>query len=103
MKQSKQINYTKYFDSNWNNIKNTWKGIKTIISITNIYYNYNFSIWGNTFLKKKTLEFLGLLGTLSLEIPDKTRLHPCKLKCKTVLQHPLEILRPKTFFWNIPM
>ena len=57
MKQSKQINYTKYFDSNWNNIKNTWKGIKTIISITNIYYNYNFSIWGNTFLKKKPWNF----------------------------------------------
>ena len=36
MKQSKQIYYTKYFEINWNNIKNTWKGIKTIISIKNI-------------------------------------------------------------------
>ena len=36
MKESKQIYYTKYFESNWNNIKNTWKGIKTIISINNI-------------------------------------------------------------------
>ena len=36
MKQSKQIYYTKYFENNWNNIKNTWKGIKTIISIKNI-------------------------------------------------------------------
>ena len=25
-----------YFESNWNNIRNTWKGIKTIISIKNI-------------------------------------------------------------------
>ena len=31
MKESKQIYYTKYSESNWNNIKNTWKGIKTII------------------------------------------------------------------------
>ena len=36
MKQSKQIYYTKYFESNWNNIKKTWKGIKTKISIKNI-------------------------------------------------------------------
>ena len=36
MKESKQIYYTKYFESNWNNIKNTWKGIKTIISINNV-------------------------------------------------------------------
>ena len=36
MKQSKQIYYTKYFENNWNNIKNTWKGIKNIISIKNI-------------------------------------------------------------------
>ena len=36
MKQNKKIYYTKYFENNWNNIKNTWKGIKTIISIKNI-------------------------------------------------------------------
>ena len=30
MKKSKQIYYTKYFESNWNNIRNTQKGIKTI-------------------------------------------------------------------------
>ena len=36
MKESKQIYYTKYFVSNWNSIKNTWKGIKTTISIKNI-------------------------------------------------------------------
>ena len=36
MKESKQIYYTKYFESNWNNIRNTWNEIKTIISIKNI-------------------------------------------------------------------
>ena len=33
MKERKQIYYAKYFESNWNSIRNTWKGIKTIISI----------------------------------------------------------------------
>ena len=35
MKQSKQIYHKKCFN-NWNNISNTWEGIKTIISIKNI-------------------------------------------------------------------
>ena len=30
MKKSKQAYYDKYFERNWNNIKNTWKGIKSI-------------------------------------------------------------------------
>ena len=32
MKKSKQAYYDKYFEKNWNNIKNTWKGIKSLIS-----------------------------------------------------------------------
>ena len=33
MKKSKQIYYDKYFERNWNNIKNTWKDIKSLISL----------------------------------------------------------------------
>ena len=33
MKKSKQVYYDKYFEKNWNNIKNTWKGIKSLISL----------------------------------------------------------------------
>ena len=29
MKKIKQAYYDKYFERNWNNIKNTWKGIKS--------------------------------------------------------------------------
>ena len=32
MKKIKQAYYDKYFEENWNNIKNTWKGIKSLIS-----------------------------------------------------------------------
>ena len=31
MKTSKQAYYDKYFEKNWNNSKNTWKGIKSLI------------------------------------------------------------------------
>ena len=33
MKKSKQDYYDKYFKRNWNDIKNTWKGIKSLISL----------------------------------------------------------------------
>ena len=33
MKKSKQVYYDKYLEINWNNIKNTWKGIKSLISL----------------------------------------------------------------------
>ena len=33
MKKSKQAYYDKYFKKNWNNVKNTWKGIKSLISL----------------------------------------------------------------------
>ena len=32
MKKSKQACYDRYFERNWANIKNTWKGIKSLIS-----------------------------------------------------------------------
>ena len=35
MKRSKQNYYSKYFESNLTNIKNTWKGIKSVISMRN--------------------------------------------------------------------
>ena len=33
MKKSKQAYYYKYFEAKWNNIKSTWKGIKSPISL----------------------------------------------------------------------
>ena len=36
MKKSKQDHYDKYFERNWNNIKNTWKGIKSTISLKTV-------------------------------------------------------------------
>ena len=36
MKKSKLAYYDKYFEKNWNNIKNTWKGIKSLISLKTV-------------------------------------------------------------------
>ena len=39
VKKSKQAYYDKYFERNWNNIKNTWKGIKSLISLKTVASN----------------------------------------------------------------
>ena len=36
MKKSKQADYDKHFERNWNNFKNTWKGIKSLISLKTV-------------------------------------------------------------------
>ena len=36
MKRSKQASFDKYFEGNWNNIKNTWKGIKSLITLKSV-------------------------------------------------------------------
>ena len=36
MKKSKQVYHDEYFERNWNNIKNTWKGIKSLISLKTV-------------------------------------------------------------------
>ena len=39
MKQSKHAYYNNYFETNWNNIKNTWKGIKFLIFLKSVASN----------------------------------------------------------------
>ena len=39
MKKSKQAYYDKYFEINWKNNKNTWKGIKFFISFKTVISN----------------------------------------------------------------
>ena len=36
MKKRKQAYYDKYFERNWNNVKNTWKGISSLISLKTV-------------------------------------------------------------------
>ena len=36
LKRSKQSYFSKFFESTWNNIKNTWKGIESLITLKDI-------------------------------------------------------------------
>ena len=39
MKKCKQVYYNRYFERNWNNIKNTWTGIKSLISLKTVAFS----------------------------------------------------------------
>ena len=39
MKKSQQAYYDRYFERNWNNVKNKWKGIKSLISIKTVAFS----------------------------------------------------------------
>ena len=72
MKQSKQIYYTKYFENNWSNIKNTWKGIKTIISIKNITTTVPHSIEFNNRTITDSTVMSNILNNYFASIAKKT-------------------------------
>ena len=57
MKQSKTNYFNHYFESNWNSIKNTWKGIKSIITIKNFSADIpkSHSVDGATFSNPLTI------------------------------------------------
>ena len=39
LKRSKRLYFTKFFNDNLNNLKNTWKGIKNLISLKNVSHS----------------------------------------------------------------
>ena len=74
MKQHKQNYHTKYFENNWNNIKNTWKGIKTIISIKNITATVPHSIEFNS--KTITDFFFNYFTSIAKKINSNIKFSP---------------------------
>ena len=73
MKESKQICYRKYFESSWNNIRNTWKGIKTIISIKNITSTIPHSIEFNNKTITDPTAMSNVFNNYFTSIAEKTK------------------------------
>ena len=47
LKRTKHLYFTKFFNDNLNNLKNTWKGIKNLISLKNVSHSSPSSIYYN--------------------------------------------------------
>ena len=67
------IYYTKYFESNWNNSKSTWKGIKTIISIKNITTTIPHSIEFNNRAITDPTTMSNVFNNYFTSIAEKTK------------------------------
>ena len=66
------IYYTKYFESNWNN-RNTWKRIKTIISIKNITTTIPHSIEFNNRTITDPTTMSNVFNSYFTSIAEKTK------------------------------
>ena len=99
MKQSKQIYYTKYFENNWNNIKNTWKGIKTIISIKSISTTVPHSIEFNNRTVTDPTAMSNVFNNFFTSIAKKTNSN-IKFSPKHYTDH-LSYTNTNTFFLTL--
>ena len=74
-KQSKTNYYNHYFEANWNSIKNTWKGIKSILNIKNTSADIpkTLTIDGTTI--SNPMEISNIFNNYFSSIASKTKLN----------------------------
>ena len=77
MKKSKMNYYNHYFKNNWDNIKNTWKGIKSILTINNTHSNIHKSLVSNNTTSAVPIEIANIFNI--------------KLNMKLTISYPLFI------------
>ena len=75
LKQSKTNYYNHYFKTNWNSIKNTWKGLKSILNIRNISAEIpkTLSVDGTTI--SNPMEISNIFNIYFSSIATKTKLN----------------------------
>ena len=73
LKKSKTNYYNQYFKANMNNIKNTWKGIKSIITIKNLSSDIPKSLSSSGFTIKNQVEISNVFNNYFAAIAEKTK------------------------------
>ena len=63
----------KYFEGNWNNIKNSWKGIKNIITLNNLSYDVPRTLSVNVTISDPC-DIANTLTIISVQLPKKQRI-----------------------------
>ena len=75
LKQSKTNYYNHYFEANWNNIKNTWKGIKSILNIKSISAAFPKTLTVNGTTISNPMEISNIFNNYFSSIASKTKLN----------------------------
>ena len=74
-KQSKTNYYNHYFEANWNSIKNTWKGIKSILNIKNICGEIPKTLTVDGTTISNPMEISNIFNNYFSSIASKTKLN----------------------------
>ena len=72
MKKSKMNYYKHYFKNNWGNIKNTWKGIKSILNINNTHSNIPEILVSNNNTSAEPIEIANIFSNFFSSVSAKT-------------------------------
>ena len=96
LNEIKQIYYTKYFEGNWSNIRNTWKGIKIIIFIKNITTTNPHSIEFNNRAITDPTAMSNVFNNYFISMTEKTKSN-IKFSPKHYTDY-LSNTNPNTFF-----
>ena len=72
MKKSKMNYYNHYFKTNWDNIKNTWEGIKSILNISNTHSNIPNILVSNDTASAEPIEIANIFNNFFTYIKAKT-------------------------------
>ena len=73
MKESKMNYYNHYFKTNWDNIKNTWKGIKSILNTNNNHSNISKNLVSNDTTNTEPTEIAHIFNNVFTSIAAKTK------------------------------
>ena len=73
MKKRKMNYYNHYFKNNWDNIKNTWKGIKSILNINNTHSNIPKILVSNDTTSAEPTEIANILNNFFTSVATKTK------------------------------
>ena len=72
LKKSKTNYYNQYFEANMNNIKNKWKGIKSILTIKNISSDFPKCLSSNGSILTNQVEISNTLNNYFASVAEKT-------------------------------
>ena len=75
LKQRKTNYYNHYFETKWNSIKNTWKGLKSILNIKNISADIPKTLTVDGTTISNPMEILNIFNNYFSSIATKTKLN----------------------------
>ena len=73
LKRSKHSYFSKFLESDWNNIKNTWKGIKSLFTLKDISTSVPRALKHNNKTVTNPVEITEIFNKHFVSVAEKTR------------------------------